>query len=77
MVTVFEKETGETLGKLTEDQLEFLMDHLEEHLDDEDYCITPDNVGLFEEAGVDPDLVDTLRAMLTDKDEVEIGWLQD
>lgn len=77
MVKLFEKDTGEKLGEISEDQLEFLMEHLDEELYDQDYCLTEENVGLFEEAGADPDLVDTLRSLLVDKDEVEISWSQD
>lgn len=78
MVKLYDKETGQKLGEITEEQLELLMDDLEdEPFDDQDYMIDEEAVMLFEQIGADADLVDTLRSMLTGQDEFEIRWSQD
>lgn len=78
MVKLYDKTTGQKLGEISEEQLEFMMNHLEEEsLDDQDYYLTPDTIELFEEVGADQDLVDTLRTMMAGREELEIRWSQD
>lgn len=78
MVKLYDKDTGQKIGEITEEQLELLMDELEdEPFGDQDYHIDEEAVALFEEIGADPDLVDTLRSMLTGQDAFEIRWSQD
>lgn len=78
MVKLYDKDTGQKLGEITEEQLELLMDELEdEPFGDQDYHIDEAAIALFEEIGADPDLVDTLRSMLAGQDEFEIRWSQD
>jgi processive 1,2-diacylglycerol beta-glucosyltransferase len=75
MIKLYDKQSGAKLGEISEEQLEFMMNNLEEEaLDDQDYYLTPDTVDLFEEVGADEDLVDKLRSMLAGREELEIRW---
>ncbi|BDI28584.1 hypothetical protein CCAX7_006350 [Capsulimonas corticalis] len=76
MITLFDKETGEEIGPITPEQLEFLMDHLEEESsDDTDYYLTEDTIDLFEIEGADEGLVEMLRNALGDRTEFEVQWV--
>jgi hypothetical protein len=67
--------SGAQLGTISEAQLEFLMQQLEEETAaDQDYYIDADTVDLLEEAGADEDLLGVLRAALGDEEGVEIAW---
>jgi hypothetical protein len=75
MVKLFDKDNGAFLGAITENQLKFLIDQLEEDdLEDRDYVITPMTLSLFEGEGADPVLVSILRGALGDRDEMTIIW---
>jgi CRISPR/Cas system Type II protein with McrA/HNH and RuvC-like nuclease domain len=78
MVKLYDKESGQKLGEISEEQLEFMMNHLEEEgPGDQDYYLTPDTIDLFEEVGADQDLVDTLRNIMAGREELEVRWSQD
>jgi hypothetical protein len=78
MVKLFDKESGAFLGAISEDQIRFLIDQLEEEgLEDRDYAITSMTLSLFEGEGADPVLVSILRAALGDRDEMTISWQPD
>ena len=69
------KETGRTLGKITDEQLQFLIDHLEEESsEDRDYYINQATVEMFKEKGADRDLVTLLEKALEGEEGVEIEW---
>jgi hypothetical protein len=75
MIHVFDNDTGAALGQITEAQLQYLVDQLEEESpDDTDYYINRDTVDTFEEQGADPALVALLRGFLGTRDEMEIRW---
>ena len=75
MINLHEKGTNKTLGQISEEQLQYLIDHLEEEwLEDQDYAITPLLLQVFEEQGADPALVSLLREALGGRDEIEIVW---
>jgi processive 1,2-diacylglycerol beta-glucosyltransferase len=75
MIHLREKGTDKPLGTITEAQLQFLIDQLEEEwLEDRDYSITTLLLDVFESQGVDPGLVSVLRDALAGRDEVEIIW---
>lgn len=74
-IRVFNNDTGESLGSLTEKQLQFLIDQLEEEFpEDQDYWLNPSTVSLLEEAGADPELLALLKRALGDGEGVEIRW---
>jgi processive 1,2-diacylglycerol beta-glucosyltransferase len=75
MITLTEKDTNKPLGAITETQLQFLIDQLEEEwLEDNDYCITTLLLDVFEADAADPELVSLLRNALAGRDEVNIVW---
>ncbi|MBC7878250.1 MAG: galactosyldiacylglycerol synthase [Anaerolineales bacterium] len=75
MIYLHEKGTNKPLGSISEVQLQFLVDHLEEEwTEDQDYAITSMLVDSFEGEGTDPELVSVLRKALEGRDEIEIAW---
>ena len=76
MITISDKETKQPLGQISETQLQFLLDQLEEEYEeDQDYAISSMLLDYFEgEGGADPALVSLLRSALGDKEEINIVW---
>ena len=75
MIHLFDDETGASVGTITEDQLQYLADQLEEESPgDTDYFINRETLDLFEENGADPDLLAVLRGALGKRDEMEVSW---
>jgi hypothetical protein len=75
MIHLHEKDTNIPLGTITEGQLQFLIDQLEEEWEsDQDYSITPLLIQAFEAANADPELISLLKDALGERDEVIIVW---
>ena len=75
MIKLHDKESGLEIGTLTEDNLQFLIDQLEEESgEDQDYYINETTIDIFEEDGADKDLVALLRGALNGRTEMEIRW---
>lgn len=75
MIQLTDKDTGAPLGTISEEQLQYLIDHLEEESsDDQDYYINETTVDLFEQHGADKALVALLRSALEGRREMEIRW---
>jgi hypothetical protein len=75
MIQLHEKETGVFVGTITDTQLQFLIDQLEEEsIDDTDYYIDQATLDLFEEVGVEADLLALLRQALGTREGIEIVW---
>lgn len=75
MIELRDKDTKQSLGTITEEQLQFLLDQLEEESsDDHDYYINADTLDLFEELQIDSQLLDLLRRALGDREDMEIEW---
>jgi hypothetical protein len=75
MIHLREKGTNTPLGSISEEQLQYLIDQLEEEwLEDQDYAITSLLLDSFEASGADPALVSLLRDALGDRGEIEIVW---
>jgi processive 1,2-diacylglycerol beta-glucosyltransferase len=63
------------LGTITNAQLQFLIDQLEEEsTDDTDYYIDRATLDLFEEAGAEANLLALLRQALGTREGIEIVW---
>jgi processive 1,2-diacylglycerol beta-glucosyltransferase len=78
MINLFDSDSGTRLGTLTEEQLQFLIDQLEEESpQDQDYYIDEQTLDMLVEAGGDPGLLDMLRDALGDRDGLEIRWERD
>jgi len=75
MIELRDKESGELLGKLSQQQLRFLIDHLEEESQtDQDYYLNSATIDMLEEQGADKQLIKLLRDALGDRDEMEVFW---
>lgn len=75
MIRVYNNETNRYLGEITEAQLQFLIDMLEEEsLEDRDYYLNRATIEMLEREQGDPGLIKILRGALGDGDGVEIRW---
>lgn len=75
MVQLFDKQSGTEFGTITDDQFQFLVDHLEEESsDDDDYYLNRTTVDILEGAGADAELLAVLRRGLGDRDEMDLRW---
>ena len=75
MITLRDTESGDTLGSISEADLETLIHALEEEsLADRDYYIQAETVDLLEQEKASPALVALLRTALAGRDGVEIAW---
>ncbi len=75
MIKVYNNATGELLGEITDTELQFLIDELEEEsLADKDYYLNRATLESFEKKGGDPAMMKVLWKALGDDDGVEIRW---
>ncbi len=75
MIRMYNKDTGSYLGEITEVQLQFLIDMLEEEsLEDQDYYLNRATIEMLEREGGDTKLIEMLRRALGDEEGVEIRW---
>jgi len=75
MIKVYNTKENELIGTLSESQLQFLIDNMEEEsMEDQDYAITPMTLAYFQELGVDPALLEMLRRALGNQEELMIRW---
>ncbi len=74
-IRLFDNETGTELGTISEAQLQFLVDQLEEETsDDQDYYLIPRTLDLLEQRGADSEMMGLLRGALGERDGFEIRW---
>jgi processive 1,2-diacylglycerol beta-glucosyltransferase len=75
MINLYLKGQDQPAGTISEAQLQFLIDELEEEtLEDQDYAITSMLLQVFEADGADPALLTLLKSLLGDKQEIEVRW---
>jgi processive 1,2-diacylglycerol beta-glucosyltransferase len=75
MPTLKVQGTDQVIGVISDDQLKFLVQQLEEeHDEDRDYYIDRDTLEMFEANGGDPELVELLRKALADEEQLDIEW---
>jgi len=75
MIQLRDKDTGTSIGTITEEQLHFLQDQLEEESpEDADYYINGATLDMLEEQGADRALLDLLRAALGSREDMEVQW---
>jgi hypothetical protein len=75
MVRLIDKSTGKFLGRIAEEDLQFLVDNLEEEdLTDTDYYINRQTLDLLKEKGMSDDLASLLEEAMGEGDEIEIGY---
>ena len=77
MIQLHDKDTGTWIGTITEDNLQYLIDQLEEESrEDKDYYINKTTLDIFEERGADKALITLLRGALNGRSGMEIRWSQ-
>lgn len=74
-VRITDQSTGSSLGRITPEELQFLVDQLEEESSkDPDYFIDTQTILMLESNGGSPGLISMLRAAVGSSDGIEIGW---
>jgi hypothetical protein len=75
MITLKVKGTDKHIGSLSEAQLQYLIDELEEEdSEDQDYWINSTQIEIFKSKGADSSLIAMLESALGDNDDVEVIW---
>lgn len=68
-------DTGDEIGTITDKQLAFLVEQLEEeHDEDQDYFIDRETLELLSDNGADPELLAILEKAMGDDDSLDIAW---
>jgi CrcB protein len=77
MINLRDKDSGNVLGSVSEADLQFLIDHLEEEWDeDQDYYLTRSTYDMLKEKGAGKALQDILGPVFEDREEIEIEWFR-
>lgn len=77
MIRLLNNVTGDPIADLSEEELQFLIDQLEEtFVEDTDYWIDGDTIDFLEEAGAEDALLKALREGLAGRDGMEIRWVR-
>ncbi len=76
MYTLRDKDTGDLVGSVSDDQLQFLEENLEPEGDrsDQEYYLTADTIDMLEEEGAGTYLLRMLRDALDDRDGMTVEW---
>jgi processive 1,2-diacylglycerol beta-glucosyltransferase len=75
VIELFDNDTGASLGSISDAQLQYLVDQMEEEsAADTDYYVSRDTLEVFEAQGADPALVTLLRTALGEREDMEIRW---
>lgn len=75
MYKLYDAGSGEVIGTLNDQQLRFLIDHLEEEsAADRDYYINTVTLDMFAANGADTDLLSMLRDALGNRQDMDIRW---
>ncbi len=75
MIQLSNKTTGTVIGTISQDELQFLIDQLEEeNSTDQDYWLNRATLDTFREEGADGHLLGLLEAAMGNGEELEIVW---
>ena len=75
MVQLYDDQSGDLIGTITEEQLKYLIDQLEEEdSEDRNYYIDRTTLEWFEENAVDPGMEAMLRQAMGDRSGMDIRW---
>ena len=78
MVKIYNKLTNEFLGRISESDLQFLAENLEEEsIHDTDYYIHRATFDQFSGKGASPKLIEVLGSAFRNGDAMEIRWERD
>jgi hypothetical protein len=68
-------DTGDAIGQISDEQLAFLVEQLEEeHGDDQEHYIDRDTLELLSDNGADPELLALLEKAIGDDESMNIVW---
>ncbi len=74
-IDLYDNDSGRALGEISESDLQFLIDNLEEETsDDQDYYLRPETLVMLEERGGSAELMGLLKRALGDGEGFEIRW---
>ena len=74
MIRLIDKDTGKYLGRITEEDLKFLQENLEEEsTTDMDYYINRETLDLLKEKGMNVDFAKLIEGAMGESGEIEIG----
>ncbi len=75
MITLKNKDTGEHISSITEAELQYLIDELEEeHSEDKDYWINRTQLEIMKEKGAEQSFIKMLESALGDNEDMEVIW---
>jgi hypothetical protein len=78
MVKLYEKKTRQYLGRISDEELQFLIDHLEEEtLTDTDYYINRATLELLKSKGMSQALAGLIEGAMGSNDDAEISYERD
>ena len=77
MIELRDKITNEPLGTISDDELRFLVDELEEEsTTDRDYYISSDTIDMLEADGAPASLLTLLKRILGSEEGVDVRWVR-
>jgi len=75
MVKLYDKTSGKYLGRISDDELQFLIDNLEEEsMTDVDYYLNRTVFNLLKEKGMSENLAKMIEQAMGKKDDIEISY---
>jgi hypothetical protein len=78
MIQLYDAAQGNRLGAISEEQLQWLVDALEEEsTTDRDYYLNAATLDLLEAQGADAQLLGLLRAALGGREEMDIRYVRE
>jgi processive 1,2-diacylglycerol beta-glucosyltransferase len=76
MVQLYDESSDKRIGEISEEELQFLIDQLEEESSrDTNYYISAPTIDMLEENGADAQFVKLLRDALGKRDGFEMRWV--
>ena len=75
MIVLFDSGSGARIGRITDAQLQVLIDWMEEEReDDREYYVSAEDVELMDEDGIDPTLIEVLKTALRNREAMDIRY---
>ena len=75
MIDLRDVQTGLVVGRIREEDLQFMIDQLEEEARyDRDYYLDAPTIAHLAEHGASPELVETLRRAMDGRRSIEVEW---
>ena len=77
MIELYDEETGARVGDITDEELKFLEDNLEEEsADDDDYYFNVDMLDMLVAKGAPRHLLHVLERALTGRTDADVRWVR-